>query len=289
MTAVLFGAASGLFFGLMAVLVRMGLRRGGHVELGVIVACLTGVAICIAAAAANGDLSRIDLGQLWRFYVPGMLVPGISQVLFNHSIRLAGPSRSAIVIGTAPLLSAVIAIIFLDEPLRAGLAIGTVLIVAGGIALTGERTRPEGFRMVGVVVALVCATLFGIRDNLVRVAARDTHPPALLGATAALLGAITIIGLYAVAVRRRELRMYFLRTVPAFAPAGVSLGLAYAALVEGFDRARVTVIAPLNATQSLWGIVFSLVLLGQAERIGRRTLAACALVVAGAVLISATR
>ena len=50
-----------------------------------------------------------------------------------------------------------------------------------------------------------------------------------------------------------------------------------------------TVVAPLNATQSLWGVVFAALLIGRAEMIGRRTVLASVLVVAGAVLIGATR
>src|SRR5439155_1026977 len=83
-----------------------------------------------------------------------------------------------ILIGCAPLASAVIAIVFLDEPVRAGLVGGTVLVVGGGIALAGERVRPADFRAIGAAIALACALMFGIRDNLVRLASRDVHPPA---------------------------------------------------------------------------------------------------------------
>ena len=68
--------------------------------------------------------------------------------------------------------------------------LGTVLVVAGGAALARERTRPEHFRALGAVLALICAALFAVRDNVARWAARDTHPPPLAATTAALLGSL---------------------------------------------------------------------------------------------------
>jgi len=49
------------------------------------------------------------------------------------------------------------------------------------------------------------------------------------------------------------------------------------------------VVAPLNATQSIWGVVFAATLIGRSEMIGRRTVLAGVLIVAGSALIGATR
>ena len=50
-----------------------------------------------------------------------------------------------------------------------------------------------------------------------------------------------------------------------------------------------TVVAPLNATQSIWGVVFAAIIVGRSELIGRRTVIAGLLIVAGSAMISATR
>ena len=46
-----------------------------------------------------------------------------------------------------------------------------------------------------------------------------------------------------------------------------------------------TVVAPLNATQSLWGVLFAPAVLGRAEAIGARLILAAVLVVAGVLLL----
>ena len=180
MLAVLFAVLSGAFFGALAVTVRIALRSGAEPEAGAAIAAAT--AFVTAAAVALAAWSTIHPGQLWAFVLVGMLVPGVSQILFVLAVRDAGPARAAILIGTAPLISVLIALTLLGEPFHVALLAGTVLIVAGGAALTRERVRPHDFRALGAALALVCAALFAVRDNLVRLVARDVHPPPLAAA-----------------------------------------------------------------------------------------------------------
>jgi uncharacterized membrane protein len=52
----------------------------------------------------------------------------------------------------------------------------------------------------------------------------------------------------------------------------------------------VSIVAPLNATQSLWAVVFSALVIGRrGEMIGPRLVAAGVLVVAGSALIGIVR
>ena len=290
MLAVLFGALSGVLFGALAITVRRGLQRSADPEAGALVVAAVAAGLSVLLATPSAVLATVKLGDLWPFLVAGLLVPGCSQILFIMAVRDAGPSRTAILIGIAPLMSVAIALVVLGEPFRPLLVVGTVLVVAGGAALARERARPADFRVLGAVLALVCAALFAVRDNIVRGAARGTHPPPLVAATVSLVAATLFILGYLLVARRHGLWPCFRDALPAFAPAGVMLGLAYICLFEAFDRGRVSIVAPLNATQSLWAVVFSALLLGSAvEVISKRLVLAGALVVAGAAVISAVR
>jgi len=95
---------------------------------------------------------------------------------------------------------------------------------------------------------------------------------------------------YVLVFHREQLGSRLRIALPAFAPAGVALALAYDSLFAAFDRGRVSIAAPLNATQSLWAVLFSALIYGrQAELIGRRLVVAGVLILAGAALISAVR
>ena len=45
-------------------------------------------------------------------------------------------------------------------------------------------------------------------------------------------------------------------------------GLSYVCLFEAYYRGRVTVVSPLVATESLWGVLFSAIFLRRTEGVG---------------------
>ena len=74
-----------------------------------------------------------------------------------------------------------------------------------------------------------------------------------------------------------------------FVGVGVLFGLSYVLLFEAYYRGRVTVVSPIVATESLWGVTLSALLLRKHEVVGRRLALGAALVVAGGMLIGAVR
>jgi drug/metabolite transporter (DMT)-like permease len=200
-------------------------------------------------------------------------------------VREAGASRVSMVFGAAPLASVTIALVFLGEPVRAPLIFGAVLVVAGGVELARERSRPEHLRAIGLVYAATGVLLFAIRDNLVRWLAGDTRVPPGVAGAAALIGGLALIAV-AVGPRLQERRP---RDALPFVPAGICFGLSYVTLFEAYYRGRVTVVSPLIATESLWGVVLSVWLLRSSELVGRRLLLGATLILAGGVLIGGFR
>src|SRR5207248_4811993 len=79
------------------------------------------------------------------------------------------------------------------------------------------------------------------------------------------------------------------RQLVAFVPAGLLFGVSYVALFEAYFHGRVTVVSPIVATESLWGLLVAAAVLRRSELIGRRLVAGAVLVVAGGALIGAFR
>lgn len=279
--AVLLALASAFLFGAMTVAIRLALRRGAGAEPGALATVLTAVAVTVPFALAQGG----TVAGVWPFLLAGLLGPGLSQLFFTLAVREAGPSRTSVVVGTAPLFSVVIAVVLLGEPLQAGLVAGALLIVGGGALLVSERGRPAHVRVAGLVLALAATVVFATRDNLVRWLAVDTDVSPGAAATATLTAGAVVIAGYLVLARAPIGR----RSVSAFVPAGVLFGLSYVCLFEAYYRGPVTVVSPLVATESLWGVALSALVLARSERIGVRLVAGACLVVAGGVLIGAFR
>jgi uncharacterized membrane protein len=287
--AVLLACASAALFGAMAVAVRIALRRTDDPVLGAFATATVALAVTavIGATATAGDNPHVS--DLWPFVLAGAIAPGLSQVLFTLAINEAGAARTAVLMGTAPLASVAIALVALHEPLRVPLLVGAGLIVAGGVALAGERVRPADFRRLGMVFAVLATVMFATRDNLLRWLAGHTEAHALVTAPVTLLAGAVTVAFYLVVKRGSSWARGYGRSVRVFLPAGLLFGLSYAALFEAYYRGRVTVVSPLVATESLWGVLFSVLLLRRSELVGRQLLIGAALIVAGGALIGAWR
>ena len=275
MTAVALALASAALFGGMTVALRLALRElddAGGAALATVIPAL-GVALVAAAFHPN-------LHGAWPFLLAGLLAPGGSQILFTLAVQEAGAARTSVMVGAAPLVAVGIALVVLGEPLRLPLLFGAVGIVAGGVLLAAERDRPGNVRRLGLLYAAAASVLFATRDNIARGLHTHTTPGTAAAATLIAGAAASVVW-----TRRpptgRELRL--------LAPAGVLFGLSYVCLFEAYFRGRVSVVSPLVATESLWGVGLAAVLIRHTEGMGKRLALGALLVVAGGVLIGATR
>ena len=282
MDAVILALCSAALFGAMTVALRPALARGEDPLVGALLTVLPAVGVALVAAVIAGDW---DVAAVWPFAVAGILGPGISQVLFTFAIREAGPSRASATVGMAPLFAVTFAFVLLGEPIVAGILVGAVLIVTGGVLLASETGRPEHVKTIGLLLALAGACVFAFRDTFVRWLAVDrTVAPELAISATLIAGALTI--LVAVLVSRRRPNV---RSLPAFLPAGLLFGLSYVSLYEAFFRGRLSVVAPLVATESLWGVGLSALFLRNIEGVGRRLVIGACFVVVGGILIGFSR
>ena len=286
MAAVVLALCSAIAFGSLAVTLNFALRRCGDAELGAFATVLAALVPVGIVAVARLDWSW----SVWPYLLAGMLAPGASQVLYVLGVRDAGPSRTALVVGAAPLVSVTVALVFFGEPLNAALLTGAILIVLGGIALTRERVRPETFKTIGLAFAFGSAAFFATRDNVVRhLETREQVSPELAAAATIVAGGVLIAG-YLV-VRRGWLGPVrgLGPALAAFAPSGVVWGLSYVFLFEALTRGRVSVVSPLVAVESLVGVGLSALVLGRSELVGRDLWIGAALIVTGGALIGAFR
>jgi drug/metabolite transporter (DMT)-like permease len=284
LSAVGLALLSALLFGGMTVGLKLGLARRSDAALATLATVGGALVVALVAAAAEAPWRGVHAAGAWPFVLAGLLQPGLGQLLVTLAIREAGASRTSVVFGVAPLVSVTIALVLLGEPARAPLLTGAVLIVAGGVALARERDRPRHVRPIGLVYAFLVTVLFSARDNLLRWLSQGTSVPPAVAAAAALLAGTLVL---AVVIAPRLERRPRLRDAAPFLGVGVLFGLSYVSLFEAYYRGRVTVVSPLVATESLWGIGLSLLLLRRTELVGRRLALGALLVVAGGALIGA--
>jgi drug/metabolite transporter (DMT)-like permease len=94
--------------------------------------------------------------------VIGLLWFGVYNVALNEGEQRVDAGTAALLIQMAPLLIALLAVLFLGEQSRASLWIGLVIALAG-VALISLSTNPGGDRdLLGVLLCLVSAAVYSI-------------------------------------------------------------------------------------------------------------------------------
>jgi drug/metabolite transporter (DMT)-like permease len=283
--AVLLALASGFLFGAMTVALRFALGRAPGAELGTLATVASALAVALVAFGISGE--TFDDSNLVWFVLGGALAPTASQLLFTFAVREVGPSRTSVLVGTAPLFAVAIAFVALGEPVRLPLIAGGLLIVCGGILLVAERGRPEHLRPVGLVLAAASAAAIASRDNIARWVLNGIAVPTLAGLVVTLATGTVLTLLWLLAARGR--RGLHLRGALPYVPVGAVFGLSYVCLFEAYAHGRVSVVSPVVATESLWAVGLSALLLRRHELVGRRLALGAVTVVAGSVLIGAFR
>ena len=285
MDAVALAVTSAALFGAMPVAVRFALVPPlVPAAVGaLLMQTATFVVLCIAAAFLGG----VTLEGLLPFLLAGAIAPGLSNLFITVAIREAGSSRASVAFGVAPLFAVTIAVVAFGERPGPAVLVGALLVVAGGVALALESERPHHVRRIGIVIALVGAALFALRDNLVRHLSLETDVPSMTAGAAMLAASLVVTGGFVVARRNRV--VWPRAVVGRWLLPGAFVGLSYVALFEAFYRGTVSVVAPIVATESLFGVVFSVLLLRRSERVGARVVVGAALVVAGGALIAVVR
>ena len=234
-----------------------------------------------SASRSSRRRSATTCITLWPFFLAGLLAPGASQILFTLGVREIGASRTSVTVGAAPLVAVAIALVFLGEPLRVPLVIGALAVVAGGVLLAAERGRPGHLR--GAGPALCRGGRGALRD------ARQHRPLAPRACHARRRPPLRRSWPARASQRSGRDGPPTKRELKRLAPAGVLFGLSYICLFEAYWRGRVTVVSPLVATESLWGVVLAALLIRHTEGMGRRLAFGALLIVAGGALIGATR
>ena len=282
MTAIGLACLSAFLFGGMSVGLRVGMNRYPDAELATVATVIGALAVALIAMAAEAPARGIHGVPAWPFLLAGLMQPGVGQLFVTLAVREAGASRASVVLGSAPLASVTIALVLLREPFKWPLLVGALLIVGGGVELARDRSRPAHVRRRGYLFALLATVLFSARDNLTRWLAGSTSVPPGTAAAAALAGGLVLI---LVVLGPRVRGRLALRPMLPFLGVGVLFGLSYVSLFEAYYRGRVTVVSPLVASESLWGVALSLLFIRRTELVGRRVLAGAALIVAGSALI----
>ena len=100
---------------------------------------LPGLVALGVPGVAETDLSLVGEPEVLAVLYSGGLSIGVAYVLWNQSVRIAGPSRTAAYSNLVPFIGLVAGVVLLGEPVEALQIVGGVCIVAGLVVLRRWR------------------------------------------------------------------------------------------------------------------------------------------------------
>jgi drug/metabolite transporter, DME family len=248
-----------------------------------LVALSASLAICVLVLGkATFRIARGDLGIM----VCAGLLMALNQVAFVFALTFANVTIATLVtLCTIPVCAALLSRALLGEALQSSTLLALVSAIVGVALLVGfDRLADKGASTwIGVGLALLSATSFGLIQVCGRVLANRYHPMQMLSVSF-LVAALTLLPI--------TLANGFVTTYPltgwlllAHLGLGISV-LGYALLVLGLRTTPVTTAAIVSLLEPLTSTILAWLLLG--ERLGAVGLLGTALLLSAMVVVFRT-
>ena len=283
-TASLLAIISGVCWATNITIVKWALNRSRASALvGATVGVSIAAIVSLILALLSGS-SFPDSEVLWKFAIVGIIAPGSSQGLFVSSIGSIGPARTSILIGTSPVFSVLLAVIFLDESWKTTIMIGTLLTVVGSALISWEKGIQ--FRQIGIIFAVATSLTFGIRDVVARHFNLGTDVSSWWSGTVVLIAASITLWIFVFIKFGPIWKAQTRKALPEFIPSGIMIGIALPLLLEALNKGAVNIVAPLAlAAQNIAIVILSGWFFGSRERT-RQVIVAMILIFIGGIVVT---
>jgi drug/metabolite transporter (DMT)-like permease len=251
-------------------------------------------AVVLQQVVFSGVAPAVGSAVLW-FLVAGILSSYLGRRGYFRSVETMGPSRAAAVQATNPVFALVFAWAFLHETLGA-VALAGLAVVVVGLYLTSHLPRDDAAerasRMMPLAIvgpALVAAVSYGLGNVARGAAVDDWREPVVGGLLGAVSGMVAYL-LVGVRVRRLvpDLRAADRRGVWLWTLAGAVTIAGQVAVIAATSYIPIAVAVAISSALPIVVLPVSVLLLGNADRVTRRTASGAALVVGGVVAMVLT-
>jgi len=269
-------------FGVAGVFLKRGLQYVNPLPAAVLSVTFTTLVVWTLTLSTT-SLDGLLTPRILPFVVAGVIAPGLARLALFTGIDRVGVARTYAIGATAPLVSVVLAILFLGERPSWRLVIGAVAIVVGGMLLAARPPGDRSWRRRDLVFAGIAALGFAVRDNVTRYGFREFTDP-VLAAAVSTATSVTIMWTYAVIGARKQLR-FGLPGVKFLMCAGVAEGFAYIMMWRALASGAVVVVSPLVNSHSIFAVALAALFLRDLERVTWRIGVATVLIVAGVMIV----
>jgi len=244
---------------------------------------LTGIQTLVLTGVLVLDFPVLNWGALFWFALSGVCASFLGRLLTLTSYKRIGVSAGSAIVGTSPVITTILAILFLGEPLVLPVVFGAVLVVLG-IASLNLKDGRLSIELSSVYLPLLGAILFAV-SNIIRKIGTNLQPHAVLGAQSSTLAGLLVFVAYLVVKGGfKDLRVSK-QNIPWLAGAGFVNAFAWITLTMAINLGRVSVVSSIIYSYPLFSVLLTRVLLRD-EPLNRYIVVGSLLIVLGVAVVS---
>ncbi|MFC1938522.1 DMT family transporter [Chloroflexota bacterium] len=262
---------------------------------GVVVSVAIGLPFFMLVLVALGQVKSI-ISLPWQSYAwlsaAGIVQFVVARSLFYRCVQLYGAIVSQVMVRIYPIITVILGVSLLSEPLTWNLVIGAVLIVCGIIIIS---LNPQMFRSGQGIFKGVPRKLFllgisaglctGISPILVKIGLSGQTSP-VVGVIISYTAAVVILGLSLVNRDRRvAINNMKAGTIGLFILSGLFISAANLLRYTALSMAPASIIAPIYATSPVFVLTLSFLFNRKLEVFSAPVIAGTIAVIVGTILI----
>ncbi|MDA1000036.1 MAG: DMT family transporter [bacterium] len=237
---------------------------------------------------SRGPIPWTGTGIFW-FALVGVFGPFMGRYFQYHSISYIGLARTNVLSQTMPAWSAVFAVVFLGEDIRAGVGLGTALILSGAVLLVQERVAaaakvPLRYYLVGLLAPLSLSFTPALRKL-----GFLATPSVPAGLVVAMLTGTVVQLLYWRLLRPDEAWKWSKRSIVSVVMGGVVNLFAALCFWTAIKTGELVSVVPITRLSVLFVLAFAWLFFRKQERLTWRVVAGGMISLAGAVAIAVSK
>jgi transporter family protein len=173
---------AGGLWGIGPLLLKRGLKYA-DVSTATLVEQHVSVFLLVGLAIYYGEIGQVDPSSraFWAFFLAGAIGASFGKVFYYRGIDLIGASKATSVKNGSPLLTVILAVLFLGEEMSWFIVAGVTLIVVGIAVLSQAQTSPAtgAGRFEYLLFPLIAAFCFGINPIFKKIGVSAAGLPVL--------------------------------------------------------------------------------------------------------------
>jgi len=230
-------------------------------------------------------LEYLTTQGLEYFVLAGIFAPGIARTVRDVSIMRLGVAMTSPIVATNTLFAVLFATIFLHEPVTLPLLVGTTLVVGGVIVLSYRRGLGTWQRS-SLLYPLLAALLFAASTTIRKVGLQASGLPLLGAAVTSSISLLLLASTMLLSRHRREPLLTLNReTAKLFVVSSITSSVAFLFYFLALSQGYLVRVQPIAATNPLFALLFSHLLLKDLESITFRIILGAALIFSGILFV----